>query len=122
MYDICILGAGIAGLYCAREIQKKMPDAKICILEKFKEIGGRAYTFHTTVNGLHISWEAGAGRIHKSHHNVLKLLKEYNIDTIPIEGGVEWRTPEGSVKIEFRKLLRNLELIEFQRKTWRPKL
>jgi hypothetical protein len=41
---------------------------------------------------------------------VLKLLKEYNIDTIPIEGGVEWRTPEGSVKIEFTKLLRNLEL------------
>lgn len=27
MYDICIIGAGIAGLYCAREIQKKMPGA-----------------------------------------------------------------------------------------------
>jgi flavin-dependent dehydrogenase len=48
MYDICIIGAGIAGLYCAREIQKKMLDAKICILEKFKNIGGRIYTFHTT--------------------------------------------------------------------------
>ena len=110
MYDICIIGAGIAGLYCAREIQKKMPGARICILEKFKEIGGRAYTFHTTVNGLHISWEAGAGRIHKSHHNVFKLLKEYNIDTIPITGGIEWRTSEGSETIEFSKLLRNLEL------------
>lgn len=110
MYDICIIGAGIAGLYCAREIQKKMPGAKICILEKFKNIGGRIYTFHTTVNGQHLSWEAGAGRIHKSHHNVLKLLKEYNIDTIPIAGGVEWRTPEGSRPIDFMKLLQNLEL------------
>ena len=110
MYDICIIGAGIAGLYCAREIQKKMPGASICILEKFKEIGGRAYTFHTTVNGLKLSWEAGAGRIHKSHHNVFKLLKEYNIDTIPITGGIEWRTSEGSETIEFSKLLRNLEL------------
>lgn len=110
MYDICIIGAGIAGLYCAREIQKKMPNAKICILEKFKNIGGRIYTFHTTVNGQEISWEAGAGRIHKSHHNVLDLLKEYNIETIPIIGGVEWRTPEGSVPIEFSKLLANLEL------------
>ena len=110
MYDICIIGAGIAGLYCAREIQKKMPNSKICILEKFKNLGGRTYTFHTTVNGQQISWEAGAGRIHKSHHNVLELLKEYNIDTIPITGGVEWRTPEGSAKIEFSKLLANLEL------------
>lgn len=110
MYDICIIGAGIAGLYCARELQKKMPQAKICILEKFKEIGGRIYTFHTTVNGLHLSWEAGAGRIHKSHHNVFKLLKEYGIHTIPITGGIEWRTPEGSTQIEFSKLLANLEL------------
>ena len=30
-YDICILGAGIAGLYCARELQRKYPEAKICI-------------------------------------------------------------------------------------------
>lgn len=110
MYDICIIGAGIAGLYCARELQKKMPDAKICILEKFKNIGGRTYTFHTTVNGLHLSWEAGAGRIHKSHHNVLKLLKEYQIDTIPITGTLEWRTPQGSEQIDFIKLLQNLEL------------
>jgi len=110
MYDICIIGAGISGLYCAREIQKKMPDAKICILEKFKNIGGRIYTFHTTVKGQHLSWEAGAGRIHKSHHNVWKLLKEYGIDTIPITGGVEWRTPEGSRSIDFMKLLQNLEL------------
>uniref|UniRef100_A0A6C0DJC9 Tyrosinase copper-binding domain-containing protein n=1 Tax=viral metagenome TaxID=1070528 RepID=A0A6C0DJC9_9ZZZZ len=87
-----------------------MPDAKICILEKFKNIGGRLYTFHTTVNGLKVSWEAGAGRIHKSHHNVIKLLKEYNIDTIPITGGIEWRTPEGSKQIEFSKLLENLEV------------
>jgi len=110
MYDICIIGAGIAGLYCARELQKKMPNAKICIVEKFKNIGGRIYTFHTTVNGQDISWEAGAGRIHKSHHNVFKLLKEYNIETIPITGGVEWRTPEGPVAINFAKLLANLQL------------
>lgn len=110
MYDICIIGAGIAGLYCARELQKKMPNAKICILEKFKEIGGRTYTFHTTVNGLHLSWEAGAGRIHKSHHNVWKLLKEYGIHTIPITGTLEWRTTEGSEPINFTRLLTNLEV------------
>lgn len=111
-YDICILGGGIAGLYCARELQKKYPRATICILEKFSGIGGRTYTYHTKVNGLDISWEAGAGRIHKSHHHVFKLLKEYGIDTIPIGGDIEWRSvaKEGSEPIDFSGLLANLAL------------
>jgi flavin-dependent dehydrogenase len=55
MYDICIIGAGIAGLYCAREIKKKMTGASICILEKFKEIGGRAY--HLVTNIVRVYWD-----------------------------------------------------------------
>lgn len=115
MYDICIIGAGIAGLYCARELSRKMPEAKICILEKYKNIGGRLYTYHTTVNGLDISWEAGAGRIHKSHHQVLKLLKEYEIETIPIGGEIEWRTPAGSESVNFTNLLRNTGITDLSR-------
>jgi predicted NAD/FAD-dependent oxidoreductase len=110
-YDICIIGAGIAGLYCARELSKKYPESKICVLEKFKEVGGRTYTYHTTVNGLKISWEAGAGRIHKSHHHVWDLLKEYKIDTIPINGNVEWRESGKEPEIlDFSGLLANLSL------------
>ena len=116
-FDICIIGAGIAGLYCARELSNKYPEAKICILEKYNEIGGRTYTYHTTVNGMKVSWEAGAGRIHKSHHNVLQLLKEYGIETIPITGSLEWRTSEGSEPIDFSKLLANLELSKLSEKT-----
>jgi len=111
MYDICIIGAGIAGLYCARELQRKMPKAKICILEKYKQIGGRTYTYHTKVNGMDISWEAGAGRIHKSHHQVLALLKEYGIDTIPIGGKIDWRTtktPGVAESIDFLQLFENM--------------
>jgi monoamine oxidase len=107
-YDICIIGAGIAGLYCARELQRKMPQAKICILEKYKGIGGRTYTYHTKVNGLDISWEAGAGRIHKTHHQVLALLKEYGIDTIPIGGKMDWRTAGGVEPVDFMQLFENL--------------
>jgi monoamine oxidase len=121
VYDICIIGAGIAGLYCARELSKKYPNAKICILEKFNQIGGRTYTYHTTVNGLDVSWEAGAGRIHKSHHNVMALLKEYGIDTIPISGEIEWRTPEGSEPIHFSKLLSNSEISRLPEKTLESK-
>jgi protoporphyrinogen oxidase len=108
IYDICIIGAGIAGLYCARELNRKYPQAKICILEKYKEIGGRTYTFHTNVNGLDISWEAGAGRIHKSHHQVLNLLNEYGIETIPIGDKIDWRTSDGAESIDFLDLFNNL--------------
>jgi monoamine oxidase len=110
-YDICIIGAGIAGLYCARELKRKHPKAKICLLEKYKGIGGRTYTFHTKVNGLDISWEAGAGRIHKSHHQVLNLLNEYDIETIPIGNKIEWRTintPGVAEPIDFLRLFENL--------------
>jgi monoamine oxidase len=120
-FDICIIGAGIAGLYCARELSNKYPEAKICIIEKFNQIGGRAYTYNTTMNGLKVSWEAGAGRIHKTHHNVLQLLKEYGIDTIPITGSLEWRTNQGSEPINFSKLLNNLELSKLSEKTLETK-
>ena len=111
MYDICIIGAGIAGLYCARELHRKLPQAKICILEKWKEVGGRCYTFHTTVDGLKVSWEAGAGRIHNSHHQVMALLKEYSIDTIPISDEIDWRTlktPGIAEPINFMQIFDNL--------------
>jgi len=116
-YDICIIGAGIAGLYCARELQRKMPQAKICILEKYKGIGGRTYTYHTKVNGLDISWEAGAGRIHKTHHQVLALLKEYGIDTIPIGGKMDWRTADGTEPVDFMSLFENLGIPQLSDET-----
>jgi glycine/D-amino acid oxidase-like deaminating enzyme len=108
VYDICIIGAGIAGLYCARELSRKHPKAKICILEKYEFIGGRTSTFHHKVGDIEIQWEAGAGRIHKSHHNILALLKEYKLDLIPIDTSIEWRSPGVTVPIEFGRYINNL--------------
>jgi hypothetical protein len=109
-YDICILGGGIAGLYCAREITKEWPDAKVAILEKYKLLGGRIHTYHKDVPGVgEVKWENGAGRIHKSHTHTLELCKEYSIDVVPIPEGLEYREapnypPE---KVEFGRLLEN---------------
>lgn len=107
-YDICIIGAGIAGLYCARELSRKYRDMNICILEKYEFIGGRTSTFRDVVDGIDIQWEAGAGRIHKSHHQVLALLKEYKLNLIPIDGKIEWRSPGLSIPVEFSKYINNL--------------
>ena len=107
-YDICIIGAGIAGLYCARELSRAHPDSRICILEKYEFIGGRTSTFRDIFRGIDIQWEAGAGRIHTTHHQTLRLLKDYDLDIIPIGGGIEWRTSDRSEPIEFGKYIANL--------------
>lgn len=85
--DTLIVGAGIAGLYCAREILKHNPNKSVLICEKYKEIGGRIATFHKG----DISWEMGAGRISSNHRLVHGLLKEYGLHVIPIGGDLKYR-------------------------------
>jgi monoamine oxidase len=125
-YDICIIGAGISGLYCAREITKMWPDASICIMEKYEFLGGRVSTFKKTLPNVgHVQWEAGAGRIHNSHTLTLDLLRGYNIDVIPITGGIDWRSEYTDADpIEFGKYIENLSVSQIspgilQKKTLR---
>jgi hypothetical protein len=78
IYDVVIVGAGIAGLYSAYKLKQKIPGANILIVEKNEEkyLGGRAGTvdFH----GVPISPGAGVGRKQKDKL-LIKLLKELHI-------------------------------------------
>jgi len=78
MYDVIIVGGGIGGLYCALELLKR--NKNICICEKYKNVGGRVETFYKD----DYMWEAGAGRISKSHKLVLELLKHYDQPIVEI--------------------------------------
>jgi protoporphyrinogen oxidase len=111
-YDICIIGAGICGLYCALKLKESYPDYTICILEKYKYIGGRVSTFKTTIPGIgHLQWEAGAGRLHKSHHQLIEILKHYKIGIVPISNEIYWIPRAGHIeKIEFSKYMNNLAI------------
>lgn len=74
--SIAIVGAGIAGLAAAYELQKL--GAEIIIYEADKErIGGRIYTFRK--NGLH--GEFGAMRIPKNHEYTWKYIHLFEIPT-----------------------------------------
>ena len=88
-YDICIIGAGVSGLYCALELKKRFPGKSVVILERKAWLGGRIFTFHDEKRGL--SWESGAGRVHKTHEMTLGLLKKYGLHTIPIPPEIDWR-------------------------------
>jgi len=117
-YDICIIGAGIAGLYCALKLNKHYPESRICILEKYKFIGGRTSTFKDKQRGL--QWEAGAGRVHNSHHHVIKLLDHYGLTKIPIPSDIEWRPSANRAEpVNMGSYIHNLALDELDPKTLR---
>lgn len=77
MYDIIIIGGGIAGLATAIRFA---PSKKVLLLEKYSTLGGRALTYKE--NGL--QYEIGAGRVWHKHTHVNALVKRYGLHTYPI--------------------------------------
>lgn len=79
-YDIIIIGAGIAGLYAAYNIQKINPTKTFIIIERDKKewIGGRIG--NDEFYGTQVVIGAGIGRKNKDYL-LIKLLKELHIKT-----------------------------------------
>jgi len=78
IYDIIIIGSGIAGLYSAYKIKQLNPNISVLILEKNKKqwIGGR--TNNELFYGTEVVTAAGIGRKNKDHL-LVQLLKELHI-------------------------------------------
>ena len=101
VYDYIIVGAGIAGLYTGLKLLKAHPSKKILILEKYDYNGGRIVTYRN--KGHH--WEIGAGRISMRHGRLLKLMDDYNLHLLPIEGNKTLYLDSPSYPGEFDDLL-----------------
>ncbi len=76
IYDNIIIGSGISGLNTAHQILKKNNKSKVCIIEKYNEIGGRIHSVYLHNN---LKYEAGAIRFYPDHKNLLDLMKEFGI-------------------------------------------
>ena len=76
MYDIIIIGGGISGLNTALNLSK---NKKVLLCEKNNSFGGRIYTDKFLINKEKYSLEAGAGRISKSHKQMINLIKKMNL-------------------------------------------
>lgn len=86
VYDYIIIGAGLAGLHCAKQLLQANPHLNVIILEKYNYIGGRVTTFRRTIPGVGpVHWENGAGRIHSTHSMVRSYMKRYNLTWSPID-------------------------------------
>ena len=79
MFDIIIIGSGIAGLHCAYKLQNHTKN--ICILEKDCRIGGRIFT--VTKDGARM--EAGAGRFNQKHKLLHQLIHDLGLEQNKIE-------------------------------------
>ena len=80
MYDVIIIGAGVAGLYAAYNIKRLSPSTTFLILEKNGKhgLGGRAG--NEMFCGTEIVTGAGIGRL-KKDKLLYRLLKELSIKT-----------------------------------------
>lgn len=87
-YDCIIVGGGMSGLHAALTLQKRHSDWNIAILEKYKNLGGRAQTYHVPDKDIH--WEAGAGRICECQYKIIGLVHKYglHLSKIPKEKSV----------------------------------
>jgi len=111
--DVLIVGAGIAGLYTAREILKRSPKTRVLVIEKYPVVGGRVLSFRRDLDDdcsqersehrdacqlRSVAWEAGAGRLHYSQKRVHKLLREYNLEVFPLSASADFlpATADGS--------------------------
>lgn len=83
IWDVIIVGAGIAGLHVGIETLKLHPKSHVLILEKYNYVGGRIVTYRHKGN----QWEIGAGRIAANHKKVLGLMTRYGLHSVPIGTG-----------------------------------
>lgn len=77
MFDVIIIGAGLAGLSCAATLKKESPSLRILIVEARPRIGGRVYPSHLLTNH---SVELGAEYIQGEH----AILEQFGIPTVPL--------------------------------------
>ena len=98
MYDIIVIGGGIAGLYTTYKIHQKSPQTKVLLIEKENRLGGRIHTF----TNKHMTVEAGAGRIHGSQPLIMGLIGELGLTTklIKNSGSVVYRPANSNSETE----------------------
>jgi monoamine oxidase len=73
--DVLVLGAGMAGLAAAYELQQR--GHKVSVLEGSKRVGGRVLT-HRFKDGSHV--ELGAMRVPLSHDYTLHYIREVGLE------------------------------------------
>lgn len=81
---VVVLGAGVAGLAAAYELQKR--GFEVTVLEARDRVGGRVWTVREGFEDGQFA-EIGAVRIGSTHVNVLAYAKEFDLELIEFPSG-----------------------------------
>jgi monoamine oxidase len=90
--DTIIVGAGAAGLMCARELTRA--GKRVVVLEASTRVGGRVHTLHDTGAGIPI--ELGAEFVHGDAPVTTQLLEEARLSTVRVLGE-HYRSDDGEL-------------------------
>jgi monoamine oxidase len=105
VYDVVIIGAGVAGLSAALVAKEKGLTYKI--LDARNRIGGRVYS-HKLKNGLVV--ERGGEWLGKTHTEILGFCKKYGVQLEPHRyKNPRYFTKEGDEFASFREVLAEFE-------------
>ncbi|MEK7354854.1 MAG: NAD(P)/FAD-dependent oxidoreductase, partial [Bdellovibrionota bacterium] len=91
IHDCIIVGAGLAGLACARELHDQGLD--VVLLESRDRIGGRVFTKHDATLGIPI--ELGAEFMHGSPRILFERAKSFGLTFYDILARHDWLGPDG---------------------------
>lgn len=80
VFDVAILGAGLAGLVCARTLVDA--GLKVVILEASNRLGGRIYSSMRNFSNSVV--EYGGEFINSNHTQILDLADEFGLDLIDL--------------------------------------
>ena len=83
--DIVIVGAGVAGLYCAYQLLKNDPKRKVVIFDLLNRVGGRLDTDLVRIKDLNgkvveVKDEEGGMRFNQSMKELLALIHDLDMD------------------------------------------
>ena len=106
MYDTVIVGGGIAGLSIAEHLVHST-NGEMALVERYPNLGGRIVTNH-----LPYEYEIGAGRIHKHHMLVRRLVDRFRLQTYPIHSDSFYKGEPNEFQRLFDPLRSALESID----------
>lgn len=79
LYDVLIVGAGLAGLSAGNALRHADPNLRVVVVEASDVCGGRVRTLHSFSNLRAV--EAGAELIHGQHNSLMELVQRYGLET-----------------------------------------
>ncbi|APR86167.1 Aspartyl-tRNA(Asn) amidotransferase subunit A [Minicystis rosea] len=72
-WDVIVIGGGFTGVHCAAEIERRLPDARVLLLEASDRLGGRARSFEVPDTGCAL--DLGAHYLGNEHTRAVALAR-----------------------------------------------